>query len=84
VRPVVRTAGKTYAVDLAKHLRAEHRGQTVLVVGHSNTTIDVIKALGVTDVAEMPESQFDNLYVLTDVEGAGAKVVALRFGSVAR
>jgi phosphohistidine phosphatase SixA len=84
VTPVVRTAGKTFAADLAKHLLAEHRGQTVLVVGHSNTTIDVIKALGVTDVAGIPESQFDNLYVLTAVEGAEAKVVALRYGGVAR
>jgi broad specificity phosphatase PhoE len=84
VTPVVRTAGKTYAVDLAKHLLAEHRGQTVLVVGHSNSTIDVIKAFGITDIAEMPESQFDNLYVLTDVEGAAPKVVALRYGVAAR
>src|SRR3990170_2223791 len=31
VTPVVRNTGKTYAIDLAKHIRDTHRGQTVLV-----------------------------------------------------
>lgn len=84
ITPVVRDVGKTYAVDMAKHLRDNHRGQTVLVVGHSNSTIDVMKALGATGVAPMPETEYDNMYVLTDVEGAEPRVVALRFGAVAR
>lgn len=82
--PIVRNTGPTYAADLAKHILAENRGQTVLVVGHSNTTIAVLKALGASDVTPMPESQFDNLFVLTDVDGAAPKVVALRYGVVAR
>ncbi|MFL6247657.1 MAG: phosphoglycerate mutase family protein [Thermoanaerobaculia bacterium] len=81
--PVVRNTGATYATDLAKEIREQHRGQTVLVVGHSNTTVAVMKALG-ADVAKIEESEFDNLYVLTDVDGASAKVVALRYGAVAR
>ena len=82
--PVVRNTGPTYATDLAKHIRATHAGQTVLVVGHSNSTINLMKALGATDVSPMPESEYDNLFVLTDVEGAAPKVVALRFGAVVR
>lgn len=82
--PVVRNTGPAYATDLAKHIRATHAGQTVLVVGHSNSTINVMKALGATDVTPMPESEYDNLFVLTDVEGAAPKVVALRFGAVVR
>lgn len=82
--PIVRNTGATYATDLAKHILIENRGQTVLVVGHSNTTISVLKALGATDVSPMPESQFDNLFVLTDVNGAAPRVVALRYGAVAR
>lgn len=82
--PIVRNTGATYAADLAKHILTENRGQTVLVVGHSNTTIAVMKALGASDVTPMPETQFDNLFVLTDVDGAAPKVVALRFGAVVR
>ncbi len=84
ITPVVRNTGKTYAIDLAKHILDTHRGQTVLVVGHSNSTIDVMKAFGASDVAAMADSQYDNLFVLTDVEGAAPKVVALRFGVAAR
>jgi 2,3-bisphosphoglycerate-dependent phosphoglycerate mutase len=83
ITPVVHNAGPTYAADLAKRILAENRGQTVLVVGHSNSTINLIKALG-ADAAPMPESEYDNLYVLTEVGGAATKVVALRFGAVAR
>lgn len=82
--PIVRNTGATYATDLAKHILSENRGKTVLVVGHSNTTIAVLKALGASDVTPMPESQFDNLFVLTDVDGAAPRVVALRYGAVAR
>lgn len=84
ITPVVHNAGPTYAAELAKRIMAEHRGQTVLVVGHSNSTINLIKAFGVTDVASMPESEYDNFYVLTDAEGAPPALVALRFGAVAR
>lgn len=80
----VRNTGPTYAADLAKHIRATHAGQTVLVVGHSNTTTEVMRALGAADVAAIPESQYDNLFVLTDADGAAPKVVALRFGAAVR
>jgi len=81
---IVRNTGETYAADLAKHILTQHRGQTVLVVGHSNTTVFVMRALGATNVQTIAETEYDNLYVLTDVDGAAPKVVALRFGTVVR
>lgn len=83
ITPLVRNTGATYAADLAKEIREQHRGQTVLVVGHSNTTVAVMKAFA-ADVAKIEESEYDNFYVLTDVDGAAPKVVALRYGAVAR
>jgi len=79
--PIVRNTGPAYAADLAKEIRTQHAGKTVLVVGHSNTTIDVLKALGATGLPVIDEPHFDNLFVLTDVEGAEPTVVALRFGA---
>ena len=85
VQPVVVTAGgATYATDLAKLIRTKHAGDTVLVVGHSNSTIDVMRALGATNLPSIPESQFDDLFICTLVDGAPAKVVALRYGNVTR
>jgi broad specificity phosphatase PhoE len=82
--PVVRKTGESYAADLARHLTTNHAGQTVLVVGHSNSTINVMKALGVTGLPTMPESEYDNLFIVTLVDGAKPVVVPLRFGAVAR
>jgi broad specificity phosphatase PhoE len=84
ITPAVRETGANYPKDLAAHIRAAHVGQTVLVVGHSNTTVDVMRAFGAVDLPTIPESQFDNLFVLTDVAGAAPKVVALRYGVEAR
>jgi phosphohistidine phosphatase SixA len=85
ITPVVRTAGDAYAADIAKHIRATHAGQTVVIVGHSNTTLEVMRALGATELpASIPDPQYDDLFVLTDVDGAMPKVVALRYGAAAR
>lgn len=85
VEPVARDAGGTYTTDIAKHIRATHAGQTVVVVGHSNTTLEVMQALGATDLpASIPDGQFDDLFVLTYVDGAAPKVVALRYGTPTR
>jgi 2,3-bisphosphoglycerate-dependent phosphoglycerate mutase len=79
--PVVRNTGPTYAVDLATEIRKNHVGKTVLVVGHSDTTITVMEAFGATGLPRIDEPHFDNLFVLTDVAGAAPKVVALRYGA---
>jgi broad specificity phosphatase PhoE len=82
--PVAVEATKSYAKDLADRIRRDHVGQTVVVVGHSNTTIDVMKELGVPNPPLIPEPQFDDLFVVTFIEGAAPSVVALRYGAVAR
>ncbi|MCG8455470.1 MAG: hypothetical protein MI919_04245, partial [Holophagales bacterium] len=37
----------------------------VLVVGHSNTTPDLARALGAADVPEIPDHQYDDLWLVT-------------------
>jgi broad specificity phosphatase PhoE len=79
--PIIRNTGPAYATDLANEIRTRHAGQTVLVVGHSDTTLQVIRALGAGELPKIEEPHFDNLFVLTDVEGAAPKVIALRYGA---
>jgi len=79
--PIVRNTGPAYATDLAKEILTQHAGETVLVVGHSDSTISVMQALGATGLPKIEEPHFDNLFVLTHVEGAAPKVVALRYGA---
>ena len=79
VAPVAIEPGATFAADMAAKILAEHKGGTVLVVGHSNTTPQVMKALGIETVPKIEESEYDNLFVVTIVEGSEPRMFALRY-----
>ena len=49
----------------------------VLVVGHSNTVPDIIKALGVSEPVAIPDDQFDNLFVV--IRGARPTLLRLHY-----
>lgn len=51
------------ATDFALNLRAE-RGNA-LVVGHSNTIPDLLKALGISEPITIGENDYDNLFEVT-------------------
>ena len=68
--PVAKALGLTVKIvpskstaDLTKQVKAI-KGN-VLVVGHSNTVPDVIKALGVTTPITIGDGDFDNLFLVT-------------------
>ncbi len=58
------------------------QGGNVLVVGHSNSIPDVIKALGGDAVPVIDEKKFDNLFVVTVYAKGKARVAQLKYGSV--
>ena len=72
---------------LAKAL-AEHRGETVVVAGHSNTLGPIIEALGGGTIEPIPESEYDRLYIVTVETGEGgarkARVLRLAYGEPSR
>jgi phosphohistidine phosphatase SixA len=52
------------SLGLANNILANHKGQKILVIGHSNTLDDIAFGLGVSGVPELTESQFDRLYII--------------------
>jgi broad specificity phosphatase PhoE len=70
--------GATYAKEIAERIRKEHAGQTVLVVGHSNSTQQVIKELGIADAPFIPETDYDNFFVVTLV-GDSATLLKMKY-----
>lgn len=67
--PIEVKPGPTYAAEMAEKIRALPAGSTVLVVGHSNTTPNVMKALGVPNPPAIDDAtEFDNLFVVTLTE----------------
>ena len=59
----------------------KHRGETILVSGHSNSVPGIIEALGGGRVPDIPDSEHDNLYVLSIYRYGKAKVTRLRYGA---
>ena len=66
--------------ELVRQIHADHRGQTILVSGHNNTVPEIIAALGGPQLPVIPESEFDNLYVLTVYRTGKAKLVKIKYG----
>lgn len=66
--------------ELMKGIDA-HAGDAVLIVGHSNSIPEVIRRLGGDIVPNIPESSFDDLFVVTLYAPGGAKVVHLKYGN---
>ena len=59
----------------------EHAGQSVLVIGHSNSIPDVIKMFGGDVVPTIDEKKFDDLFIVTVYAKGKAKVVQLKYGA---
>ena len=67
--------------ELVKQIRAQKPGQVVFVAGHNNTVPDVIAALGGPKLPIIPETQYDNLYILTVNSDGSAKLLKMKYGS---
>ncbi len=58
----------------------ERAGESVLVIGHSNSVPDVIKMLGGDMVPTIDERKFNDLFILTVYAKGKARVVHLKYG----
>ncbi len=76
----------------AARLLGEHRGRTVLVVGHSNTVPALVEALGATSLCpalvprddagrcELPEERYGDLFTVRVEAAGGAELDAATYG----
>lgn len=70
--------------ELLTQILSQHRGQTVFVAGHNNTVPEIIAALGGPIYPTIPESEFDNLYVVSVYRTGKAKVVKMKYGAASQ
>lgn len=60
---------------------SDFHSEVVLVVGHSNTTPDLLNVLiGSNTYSTLPETEYDNLFVVTVFEKGRAEVIHLKYG----
>jgi broad specificity phosphatase PhoE len=66
--------------QLVEQIQTELRGKTIFVAGHSNTVPAIVSTLSGDSYPEIPETEYDNLFIVTIYRFGKAKVVKLKYG----
>lgn len=67
--------------ELVGQIQTVHRGQTIFVCGHSNSVPKIVSALSNETFSEIPENEYDNLFIVTIYRFGKAKVTKLKYGN---
>ncbi len=67
--------------ELVNQIHTAHRGQTIFVAGHSNSVPGIISALSGEAFPEIPDNEYDNLFIVTIYRAGKAKVTKLKYGN---
>jgi len=67
--------------ELVKQITSNHRGQTIFVAGHNNTVPAIVSILSGENTPIIPESEYDNLFIVTIYRYGKAKVVKIKYGA---
>jgi len=66
--------------DLLRRLQTTERGKTIFIAGHNNTVPAIVSELSGENYPVIPESEYDNLYIVTIYRFGKAKVLKLKYG----
>jgi len=80
-RPINAANSATYASDLAREILTRSAGKSVLVVGHSNTVPDIVKALSGSVVAPITDAEYDHIFIVVIPESGIPRLMQIRFGN---
>ena len=78
--PVNQVNSKNTA-DLVAQIRSQNSGQVVFVAGHNNSVPEIITALGGPTFPIIPDTEYDNLYIVTVYRTGKAKVLKMKYGA---
>jgi phosphohistidine phosphatase SixA len=67
--------------ELVKQIRARGAGQVIFIAGHNNTVPEIIAAFGGPQLPIIPETEYDNLFVLTVNSDGTARLLKMKYGS---
>src|ERR1700687_3287289 len=78
--PITQANSKSTA-ELLTQIRAQHRGEIIFISGHKHTVPVIIAPLGGPAYPTIPETECDNLYLVTVYRTGKAKVVKMKYGA---
>lgn len=67
--------------EVISQIQAQHTGGLVFVAGHNNTVVQIIHGLGGPKLPIIPETDYDNLFVLTIAADGKVDLLKLKYGS---
>jgi broad specificity phosphatase PhoE len=70
----------TYPQTLTATLLEQHRGETVVVVNHSNTVPPIVEALGGAPVPAIDEVTYDQLFIVVIPSSGPVRTIKTRYG----
>ena len=68
--------------QLVERIQTELRGKTVFVAGHNNTVPAIVSTLTGETYPPIPETEYDNLFIVTIYRFGKAKVLKLKYGRI--
>jgi hypothetical protein len=66
--------------ELLRRIQTTYRGQTVFVAGHNNTVPATVSELSGDTYPPIPDTEYDNLYIVTIYRFGKPKVIKLKYG----
>lgn len=66
---------------IVSQIRNEQAGKVILLVGHSNTIPELIQKLGGISISEIPDMQYDDLFILTLPASGKSSLIRMKYGS---
>lgn len=79
-RPMTAANRASYAGDLAREVLKQQKGKTVLIVGHSNTVPDIVKAFSHIAVPPLTDADYDRLFIVEVPATGPARLFKARYG----
>lgn len=67
--------------DLVSRIQTDNRGQTVFVAGHSDSVPAIVSVLSNEKFPDIPDNEYDNLFIVTIYRFGKAKVTKLKYGN---
>lgn len=67
--------------DLVSRIQTDNRGQTVFVAGHSDSVPTIVSVLSNEKFPDIPDNEYDNLFIVTIYRFGKAKVTKLKYGN---
>ena len=67
--------------ELVNQIHTNHRGETIFIAGHNNTVPAIVSALSGETFPTIPETEYDNLFIVTIYRYGKAKVTKLKYGN---